>query len=455
MSLVRIVVVGLVSVLASGAALAASSELDPSFGQGGVVKIDLSPSGIEGRERGLASCPTADGRRLVVFAADRGGTTDLNVVRLNQDGSRDMSFGDGGAVRHAIATRLDTSSVCRADGKIWIASHWGTGTERRIRLIALGPDGRLVPGGVFGISGWSDVLPPPGSANAMMYGFNQAPDGRAFISGSSTDASGERPWLIALKPSGEMQGWIRIQPPSGHTLTRATTAGVGPGGGIWLIGRGGGARWSVFRAYLDPVTFAVSNLEEFNLPGLSVEPSGGAMVRNGLMLVPAVTFATFSEPRQPLLLVMRAGEPISALALPTPQPMMSGLHTGAGAYGLSVAPLPHGKAIVSMSAEAWQGSTFAGYKGMYFSRVIIGASAAEDLVDTAFGDAGHTVVSIASSHPSCVGKLSTQIPTRVDNWSGRPTIVGFHNAVCDPDGLSDAIVLRLRDADSLFMDGFE
>src|SRR5690349_4442860 len=99
--------------------------LDPTFADEGVKVLDFAGEpGMSGSERGIANCPAAGDRQLVVLR-EAGG---LIVARLSSDGSLDASFGDGGVRRHAIEIGDQDSptvaAICRADGGIWmVASH--------------------------------------------------------------------------------------------------------------------------------------------------------------------------------------------------------------------------------------------------------------------------------------------------------------------------------------------
>lgn len=445
------------------AAPAAFAELlDPSFADAGVKVLDFSATpGASGEERGIANCPAAGGKQLVVAGDDYFG---LVVTRLNFDGSVDTGFGVAGTRMHAMpAGNLlgpHTSAVCRADGGIWIVtSRFVPNANWRIRLIALDAEGLLVPGGAFGPLGHADVeIAPPGALFVRQaLGFNQAPDGRAFATGFvETSANQYSPWLIALEADGDLQGVSLFRPQAVGGSIVATAAGVGPGGGIWVAGsgEGPGALRAAFRAYLDPGTLALEHAESFSLAGQSIDVAGGGIVRDGVMVVGAAR-RTPGSPASPMLLVMRTEGQVTMLDLPPPAPMEDGGRTGISAAGQPISPLPRDRVLYAIGAEAWSASLFMGYKGWYFARAVIGASAAEDHVDTSFGDNGSAVLSVGSGESDCTGLLNTQKHARAGLWQGRPTVIGWWSRHCDPEQESDALLMRLQADDAIFADGFE
>ncbi len=448
------------------ATTALAGVLDETFADHGKKVLDFSGSpGASGLEYAIANCPAANGRQLVVMRDSNSG---ILVTRLNFDGSLDTGFGSNGLRRHPVPLSNligpVSAAVCRADGGIWIAAvaHFSDEDER-IRLVALDAQGELVPGGAFGSQGFADIaLQSDGSslqAGRDVRGFNQAPDGRAFVTGDVMGATGSTlPWLVALDADGGLRGAPVLQPTGLTGSINATTAGVGPGGGIWVVGRGNGANnWrTVYRGYVDPKSLALVNTELFQIPGQHVDVSGGEMVRSGVMVVGAARRANFSSPGQPMLLVLRTGGVINALDMPAAQPLADdGMQTGISAEGKAIVALPDQRVLYATGAERWDGAQFGGYKGWYFAQAVIGASAAEDRVDVDFGDGGSAVYRAASGEPDCSGVLNTQYHVRASLWQGRPTAIGFWNRHCNPEGERDAVLLRLRPRDLIFANGFE
>jgi hypothetical protein len=433
--------------------------LDPGFADEGVRVLDFTPD-VNAGGRGVVNCPAAGDRQLVVVRE----VGALLVARLDFDGSLDPTFADAGVRRHTLWAGTQDSAtvaaVCRADGGIWIvATHQVAADDWRIRLIALDATGALAPGGAFGPSGHADVDLAPGGLlpGRSAFGFNQSRDGRAFATGYvQTSATDWAPWIIALDAQGGLQGARVFHPEGVGGSVQARAVGVGPGGGLWVVGRGFAASGRIaFRAYLDPKSLELVRTETFSIPGEDIDVAGGSMVRDGVMVVGAARRAPTGGPASPILLVMRANSTITMLDLPAPAPMEDGGRTGISAAGQPISSLPGGSVLYGIGAEAWIGSVFNGYKGWYFARAVIGASALEDHVDTSFGDNGSAVLSIHSGEPDCAGLLNTQQHSRAGIWQGRPTVIGWWKRHCAPEQDAEGLLMRLQAGDSIFGNGFE
>ena len=97
-----------------------SGRLDPGFGEGGIVLLDVLP----GRDRGWAALVTPDGSLLV--GVENWG--DFAAVRLQRDGEVDTSFGNGGVARMDVGGdeiaqgfALDSAGRLLASGTTWPA----------------------------------------------------------------------------------------------------------------------------------------------------------------------------------------------------------------------------------------------------------------------------------------------------------------------------------------------
>lgn len=143
----RIVLVGRTDVVGGylGALARYDSEgrLDPSFGAGGKVTIDLG-AGSQGIR---AVAQQADGKLVVVGAGGPSGSSDTTffVARYATDGSLDGSFGSGGKVLTPFATYAEAVAVkIQGDGRIVVA---GSSTDQAlVTVFAVArylPDGSL------------------------------------------------------------------------------------------------------------------------------------------------------------------------------------------------------------------------------------------------------------------------------------------------------------------------
>jgi uncharacterized delta-60 repeat protein len=73
-----------------------AGQLDPSFGQGGIVTTNIGGPSLDSARAIVAS--QSDGKVIVVGTSTSYGGTKLAVVRYNTDGSRDNTFGTSGEV---------------------------------------------------------------------------------------------------------------------------------------------------------------------------------------------------------------------------------------------------------------------------------------------------------------------------------------------------------------------
>lgn len=429
----------------------AGDVLDRSLDGDGIRVIDAGSI-----ERIIAHCPAADGKQLVVM---RLAGAQIATARLLWDGRIDPAFGE--FKRYGVstfATDVNGVALCRPDGSIWLAAQREVaGGDQNVLLMGIAADGGLLPG-FAGVPQGVAQLDLDSVRGDLLdreepLGFNHRPDGGALLTGVVDTATGARPFLATFTPAG-LISQVAFPMPAGFSGDiHATAAAVGPGGGIWVVGDGVANGRRAYRLFLDPQSLAVVRTEAGG--ATDVRTVGGGMIREGVMVVGA-TQRGGAGPAQPRLLVFRAGDTgFSMLPLPAAAPLAPGLGTGLNAAGCSVLPLPGNRVLYAIGAEAFEGTTFRGYKGWYFARAFIGDSAAEDRIDTRFGDGGQSVLSVRSHDASCAGKLNTQFHARVGHWLGRPTIAGTMKRRCDPDGENDAVLLRLKSTDAMFDDGFE
>ena len=103
---------------------AAPGDLDPTFGNGGIV-ITRGNS-FNQLDYALAMAIQADGKLVVVGDGATSNNWDFAVVRYNTDGSLDNSF-NGGIVITPVSNFHDqaTSVAIQADGKIVVAGSGG------------------------------------------------------------------------------------------------------------------------------------------------------------------------------------------------------------------------------------------------------------------------------------------------------------------------------------------
>ena len=110
--------------------LAAPGDLDPEFGTGGIVTVEMDNARLFGG--GVALQP--DGKTIIVgyYMDFDSWDMDSMVARLNFDGTLDDNFGSGGVALsidpHAYATAKDVA--IQPDGKIVVLSSADVGVWR-------------------------------------------------------------------------------------------------------------------------------------------------------------------------------------------------------------------------------------------------------------------------------------------------------------------------------------
>lgn len=120
-------------------------KIDASFGEAGKVITDLGA----GSDIARAIAVDSEGRTLVAGSSDQGETgLDFALVRYREDGSLDPSFGDGGKVTIALSDDSDTAYalLLQSDGKIVVAGEASMGsssTGQDFALVRFKDDGSL------------------------------------------------------------------------------------------------------------------------------------------------------------------------------------------------------------------------------------------------------------------------------------------------------------------------
>jgi uncharacterized delta-60 repeat protein len=169
----------------------AAGQLDPSFGDHGVVTTDFGGS----YDWAYALALQPDGRIVLGGVSDRSGSRDFALARYNADGSLDGSFGRGGLLVTPVRP-LTTDSVhglaLQPDGKIVAA---GVTYDDTVSLRPHGdfmtvrytPEGSLDPG--FGVGGIVTTGFDRESYDEP-YAVVLQPDGRIVLGGVSNTGGG-------------------------------------------------------------------------------------------------------------------------------------------------------------------------------------------------------------------------------------------------------------------------
>jgi uncharacterized delta-60 repeat protein len=179
--------------------LLSAGELDPTFGQGGLVITSFPGGSADAR-----SVAVQDDGSLIV-AGTVGGTR-FGLAHYNSDGTLDDSFGNGGLVTTSFPgfdSAIATSMAVQADGGIVVGGYvsYFVGTQRidEFALARYDSDGSL--DGSFGAGGL--VVSSSGShATAIAV----QPDGRIVAVGSTAFGAGSQFRLARYNTTGSLDG---------------------------------------------------------------------------------------------------------------------------------------------------------------------------------------------------------------------------------------------------------
>ncbi len=158
--------------------------LDASFGSNGIVTTPVGNSSDEARSMAIQP----DGKIVLAgYARISSTNTDIAIVRYNENGSLDNTFGAGGKVLTNIGSSNEEANalVIQPDGKIVVAGFAGNGASDDFAIIRYNPDGSLDAG--FGSGG--KVTTSIGIGSDTIRSINIQPDGKLVAVGSSSNGS--------------------------------------------------------------------------------------------------------------------------------------------------------------------------------------------------------------------------------------------------------------------------
>jgi uncharacterized delta-60 repeat protein len=168
-------------------------KLDPTFGAGGTVLTDIDAAGSYDEARAVAIQP--DGRILAVGSSDADGSSDFAVVRYNRDGTLDRTFGAGGKALTDVsgAGRYDAAYAVavQPDGRILAAGSSDASKSSDFAVVRYNEDG--TPDRTFGTGG--TVVTDLGGTD-YAYAVALRGDDLIVVAGSS-DAGGSSDFALA------------------------------------------------------------------------------------------------------------------------------------------------------------------------------------------------------------------------------------------------------------------
>jgi len=171
-----------------------NNALDTTFGNNGLVIMSLVQQGQYGRDVTIQP----DGKILVCGKSFNGSNDDVVVMRFNQDGSFDSTFGNNGIVNTAISTSNEGAYAIKLqqDGKILVAGMVRIGYYENFAVLRYNNNGTLdITFGNSGIVYFNFT-----NNSAIAYGIAIQSDNKIIVTGiaNSTNVIG----IARLHPNG-------------------------------------------------------------------------------------------------------------------------------------------------------------------------------------------------------------------------------------------------------------
>ena len=181
--------------------LLTNGETDPGFSIDGVATADFF--GFQDIANAVVSRP--DGKIVIAGSAWKSDvTTDIAAARFNSNGAIDAEFGDGGKMAADLEGRADfaQSMAIAADGDLILAggTRDASGATRAV-LIRLNDDGTLDT--AFGTNGVA-TLEFPGGGSSWVNDVELQADGKAVITGLVMGASGSDILIARTTADGDL-----------------------------------------------------------------------------------------------------------------------------------------------------------------------------------------------------------------------------------------------------------
>ena len=190
----------LVSGCLSGVALAAAGDIDPTFGNGGIVTTNVRLDSFIGFAGAFAVATLDDGGILAVGDED-GWSADFALVRWRADGELEAGFGVGGRLLTDFAGEYDRARgvVAMADGTLIVIGSAEVAGVSHFAIASYHADGSLDP--TFGSDG--KVLTSIGDGASAAAVVLQS-DGKIVLGGSATISGASRFALARYDATGAL-----------------------------------------------------------------------------------------------------------------------------------------------------------------------------------------------------------------------------------------------------------
>lgn len=177
---------------------AQSGSLDISFGTGGKVTTDFGSGYDDGRSVAIQN----DGKIVVAGTSHNGTNTDFSLVRYNSDGNLDNTFGSGGIVTTDFGSDYDygSSVAIQSNGKIVVAGYSRNGTYYDFGLVRYNNDGSL--DNTFGTFG--KLLTDIGGESDLAFSLAIQSDGKILVAGYCDDGLSADFALVRYNTDGSL-----------------------------------------------------------------------------------------------------------------------------------------------------------------------------------------------------------------------------------------------------------
>lgn len=211
-----------------------SGELDPSFGAGGLVIVDVA--GFDDEGNSVRQQP--DGKLVVAGYSSNGADEDFAVLRLDLDGGLDDTFGVGGIAVTPLGEGADIAfgAALQSDGSIVLGGISFDGTQNQLAAARFEADGDL--DATFDGDGlWTGIIGGMGD-ECTSIAVDDA--GRLLLGGTTFNGSDRDFALVRLLPNGAFdtafgEGGV-VTTPIGDDNDGSFSMALAPDGRIVLAG---------------------------------------------------------------------------------------------------------------------------------------------------------------------------------------------------------------------------